>query len=45
MMQWYFMNSFVFLWVDHGVRRFAPRGPAGATVHAVVLCKSSVASY
>lgn len=29
MMQWYFINSFVFLWVDHGMRRFAPRGPKG----------------
>ena len=35
-MQWYFMISFVFLWVDHGMRRFAPRGPAGPLYMQVV---------
>jgi hypothetical protein len=28
-MQWYFMNSLVFLWIYRGMRRFAPRGPKG----------------
>ena len=28
-MQWYFMNYIGFLWIEHGMRRFAPRGPKG----------------